>query len=100
MVQQRASKRIGILSAVVSLVLTVGLALAIAPDMTNPGENANAADYLAACMATTPATSLAIGENPGSESVHTGFCRCGCGVTCTSSADCGGAACVPYITCC
>lgn len=100
MVQQVARKRIGILTAVVSLVLTAGLALAIAPNMTNPGENANAADDVAACMATTPAPSLAIGENPGSESARHGYCICGCGATCTSSADCGGAACVPYITCC
>ncbi len=29
-----------------------------------------------------------------------GFCQCGCGIRCTSSADCGGAACRPFITCC
>src|SRR5712692_2324025 len=100
MVQQGATKRIGILTAVVSLGLAAGLALAIAPNMTNPGGNSNAADDVAACMATTPAPSPAIGENPGSESARHGFCICGCGATCTSSADCGGAACVPYITCC
>lgn len=99
MVQQDARKRIGVLTAVVSLVLTAGLSLAIAPNMTNRGENPNAADHLAACLA-TPAPSLAIGQNPGPESARHGFCICGCGATCTSSADCGGAACVPYITCC
>lgn len=30
----------------------------------------------------------------------TGFCQCGCGITFTSSADCGGAPCRPFITCC
>ena len=29
-----------------------------------------------------------------------GFCACGCGIRCTTSADCGGAACRPFITCC
>jgi hypothetical protein len=29
-----------------------------------------------------------------------GFCQCGCGIRCTTSADCGGAACRPFITCC
>ena len=29
-----------------------------------------------------------------------GFCRCSCGFQCTSSADCGGASCDPFITCC
>ena len=29
-----------------------------------------------------------------------GFCQCGCGIRCTTSADCGGNACRPFITCC
>jgi hypothetical protein len=29
-----------------------------------------------------------------------GFCRCSCGFQCTSDADCGGASCDPFITCC
>lgn len=30
-----------------------------------------------------------------------GYCRCGCGATCTSDADCGpGGRCVSFITCC
>jgi len=29
-----------------------------------------------------------------------GFCACGCGIRCTTSADCGGNACRPFITCC
>src|SRR5690242_4361594 len=31
---------------------------------------------------------------------RTGFCRCSCGFQCTSSADCGGVSCDPFITCC
>ncbi|MGC2744990.1 MAG: hypothetical protein WA672_17570 [Candidatus Angelobacter sp.] len=31
---------------------------------------------------------------------RTGFCRCSCGFQCTSSADCGGSSCDPFITCC
>lgn len=29
-----------------------------------------------------------------------GFCACGCGIRCTTSADCGGNACRSFITCC
>jgi len=29
-----------------------------------------------------------------------GFCQCGCGIRCSTSADCGGSACRPFITCC
>ena len=35
---------------------------------------------------------------PGARKV--GFCQCGCGFRCTSSADCGGSGCDPFITCC
>lgn len=34
------------------------------------------------------------------ETAALGYCRCGCGARCRTSADCGGAACVAYITCC
>lgn len=29
-----------------------------------------------------------------------GYCKCGCGARCRTSADCGGSACVAFITCC
>jgi len=29
-----------------------------------------------------------------------GTCRCSCGFPCTTSADCGGSSCDPFITCC
>jgi hypothetical protein len=29
-----------------------------------------------------------------------GFCRCSCGFQCSTSADCGGVSCDPFITCC
>jgi len=29
-----------------------------------------------------------------------GFCRCGCGIRCSTSADCGGGSCDKFITCC
>lgn len=29
------------------------------------------------------------------------YCKCGCGITCTSDADCGeGGSCVAFVTCC
>ena len=29
-----------------------------------------------------------------------GYCHCGCGARCQTSADCGGSPCRPFITCC
>lgn len=37
---------------------------------------------------------------PAAERLRLGFCQCGCGIRCETSADCGGAACRPFITCC
>jgi hypothetical protein len=31
---------------------------------------------------------------------HHGYCRCSCGYPCETSADCGGASCDPFISCC
>ena len=32
---------------------------------------------------------------------NTGYCACGCGITCETDADCGeGGSCVKFITCC
>jgi len=48
-----------------------------------------------ACSASeSPAVFLA--TKPG----RLGYCKCGCGARCQSSADCGGSACVAFITCC
>jgi hypothetical protein len=37
---------------------------------------------------------------PEAGNTRLGFCACGCGIRCETSADCGGAACRPFITCC
>lgn len=37
---------------------------------------------------------------PGAGNPKPGFCLCGCGIRCATSADCGGAPCRPFITCC
>jgi len=47
--------------------------------------------------ALVPQTAPQIDSTAGKRS---GFCRCSCGFPCTSSADCGGASCDPFITCC
>jgi hypothetical protein len=48
-----------------------------------------------ACSASeSPAVFLA--AKPG----RLGYCKCGCGARCHTSADCGGAACIAFITCC
>jgi hypothetical protein len=39
-------------------------------------------------------------ENVAAASTTLGFCACGCGIRCSTSADCGGNACRPFITCC
>lgn len=54
------------------------------------------------CLAATPAAAVA--PEPILEQGPLGlrrFCRCGCGVGCTSDADCGpGGRCVAFATCC
>jgi len=37
---------------------------------------------------------------PGVDHHRHGYCRCSCGYPCTTSADCGGVSCDPFITCC
>jgi hypothetical protein len=37
---------------------------------------------------------------PEAGNTRLGFCACGCGIRCETSADCGGAPCRPFITCC
>jgi hypothetical protein len=39
-------------------------------------------------------------DNVAAPFKRTGFCRCTCGFVCTTSADCGGSSCDPFITCC
>jgi len=51
-------------------------------------------DLLPQSEALAPRDTLAGGPK------RTGFCRCSCGFQCTSSADCGGSSCDPFITCC
>jgi len=48
----------------------------------------------ACSVSESPAVFLA--AKPG----RLGYCKCGCGARCHTSADCGGAACVAFITCC
>jgi hypothetical protein len=50
----------------------------------------------------TMKSELSFGVVSASENGHTrlGFCQCGCGIRCETSADCGGAPCRPFITCC
>lgn len=45
-------------------------------------------------MASQPANAAA------APATQLGFCACGCGIRCTTSADCGSNACRPFITCC
>jgi len=37
---------------------------------------------------------------PEAGNTRLGFCACGCGIRCETSADCGGSPCRPFITCC
>ncbi len=39
-------------------------------------------------------------EPDGKKPPRAGWCRCGCGIRCDTSADCGGAPCDIFITCC
>jgi len=50
-----------------------------------------------ACSADASGTPFVV---PASKPHRHGYCRCSCGYPCTSSADCGGVSCDPFITCC
>ena len=50
-----------------------------------------------ACMASAADDSSTVGT--GVRPRH-GYCRCSCGYPCSTSADCGGVSCDPFITCC
>jgi hypothetical protein len=39
-------------------------------------------------------------ENVVADRPKKGFCRCSCGFSCATSADCQGVSCDPFITCC
>ena len=55
-------------------------------------------DLLAQSETLAPRTDNFVGGGGGPK--RTGFCRCSCGFQCTSSADCQGVSCDPFITCC
>jgi len=55
-------------------------------------------DLLAQSETLAPRADNFVGGGGGPK--RTGFCRCSCGFQCTSSADCGGSSCDPFITCC
>ena len=51
------------------------------------------------CPAVAPADGVE--PNAANRPPHRhGYCRCSCGAPCTTSADCGGSSCDPFITCC
>ena len=52
--------------------------------------------------AVTPAAAPAEAGDPEwlGPAKRLGYCHCGCGVRCETSADCGGSPCRPFITCC
>jgi len=54
-----------------------------------------AVDDEAACAPASDVAAIA-----GESAARLGYCKCGCGARCQTSADCGGAACVPFVTCC
>jgi hypothetical protein len=52
-------------------------------------------DLLSQSMPLAPQADNMAGARP-----KMGFCRCSCGFQCSTSADCGGVSCDPFITCC
>lgn len=53
-------------------------------------------------MAASPAAAAAEAGDPEwlRPAKRLGYCHCGCGTRCETSADCGGSPCRPFITCC
>ena len=58
------------------------------------------ADQETPALATTPAPEWMAPSAVSAGAARLGFCHCGCGVRCSTNADCGGAACRPFVTCC
>jgi len=54
---------------------------------------------ISACGAASAETGPDTSATFGGPHRH-GYCRCSCGYPCQTSADCGGASCDPFITCC
>ena len=50
-----------------------------------------------ACSAASSEAAFVV---PAAKPVRRGYCRCSCGASCTTSADCGGSPCDRFITCC
>jgi hypothetical protein len=90
-----------LLAAVCAVFVTTAVAAPVSKD--EPTQNVKD-DIRVTLRADLNLTSeLSLGTLPASETAaHPtgGFCACGCGIRCQTSADCGGAACRPFITCC
>jgi hypothetical protein len=68
------------------------------------GSSAQIADDLLPLVEEAGACWANMAEGPGiepdSDRPMRGYCQCGCGIRCATSADCGGDPCRPFITCC
>jgi hypothetical protein len=98
----------------VILCVLVGAAVAIAstPKSTNRSTNSSPAvktyllpdltlkSVISPALLPAPATSTQAVTAVAQKRPKTGFCRCSCGFPCSTDADCGGASCDPFITCC
>ena len=72
---------------------------ALAAAKTAPGCGSGMAGPLATVLTPAPASSTPPWMDPTGD--KKGYCHCGCGpATCHTSADCGGASCDPFPSCC
>jgi hypothetical protein len=94
------SKVLLTLLAVCAVFVTAAMAAPVPNDQPTPSVNNGIQVTLRADL--TLKSELSLGILPASETGATrgGFCQCGCGARCETSADCGGAPCRPFITCC
>jgi hypothetical protein len=89
------------------LVLATAAAFAAPAPAAPQGGCASSLDLLApatqaVCKPAAPSTAPAQPEFMASSKPFRGYCACTCSFTrdCNTSADCGGSACLPGVTCC
>jgi len=97
---------------ILCVLVAAAVAMASTPTSTNRSTNSSPAvktyllpdltlkTVISPALLPAPATATqaanAVAQNPHKR----GTCRCSCGFPCSTDADCGGASCDPFITCC
>ena len=95
-----------LLQALLITCVLVATAVAISAPVSNSQPTTGSDPAIRTAMQPDLSLKTVISPEPSPAALQTnlgprhGFCRCSCGYPCTTSADCGGVSCDPFITCC